>query len=584
MKSIAVALVAALLAGCVSTSKLGIFDGSYLISFGALAQVQAVVQQGPVVLRRAIRDAAESRLHDGVAVELKSEKTPADVMATIADVVAHSQNRLLAPDAEFERLHGVLVGARQDPKTAYAQAVAEYVTQADFACRQPLYAHYLDRRYAAEQEGRTPCPTAVPLLILDRYENPKVIWLDPGRVKSIHLLFAGKSGSAASRFGHVALRLVVCPEGEASTDSCDANLFEHVVLGFQAQVDEFSLDTFRALTGGYRAYLFANRFMDVYEQYAIGEFRDVYSLPLRLNDAQREFMLRALTDIHWRYAGDYSFFTRNCATLLQHSLRAAWPEYAADEKLADGFLRPDHFYEALRASPLAEGERLSSLPVAEHDGYYFPSTQKFYRQALQEVRAAMSTPYFADLDAYWKADPVERRQRRDADPQFLMRLAADRHLREAQIMLEELAVLRGERRLLQAGMAYLEKQDFVGRADHLLFRLDEEHALAFNDCLLAQVREITNPLRRLNGIPSAIDIDDSVNSSSACNSARQKDLLREAIGMIGDTESEQWKRLDEASTYLSESIVNLEALKRKLHLIQKDSSRSDYAGYESRAE
>ncbi|HET8731423.1 MAG TPA: DUF4105 domain-containing protein [Moraxellaceae bacterium] len=560
MKSPAVAILVALLAGCAAMDQPGPAAGPDQAAGARQEQVRVAVRHAPPLLRQAILEAAAAG-RPGIAPTGRAPAPPSpDVQAGIAALVAHSRGPLLSPDAEFTRLYRVVAGDRPS-QAAFAQAVAGYATQPDYACRHPLYAHYLERRYAAEQKPEVPCPAALPLLVLDRYENPQVVWLDPGRVKAIHLLFAGNSGEAASRFGHVALRLVVCPEGDTSPEACDTNLFEHLVLGFQAQIDEFSLDIVKALTGGYRAYLFANRFMDVYEQYAIGEFRDVYSLPLRLDEGQREFMLRALADIHWRYAGDYSFFTRNCATLLQQALRASWPPYAADKKLADNFLRPDRFFDALRASPLADGEKLASLQTAEHDGYYFPSTQAFYRQALQVVNAAMKTPAYADLEGYLLTDPVIRRHNRNTDPRFLQRLAADRHLREAQIMLEEVAILRGERRLLQAGALYLARQDFTRRADRLLARLDAEHALAFNDCLLLPIRQISSPLRRLDGIPATPDIDGLPAFGTACTSARQKDLLREAVATIGDTESEQWKQLDRASTYLSTSIDNLDALK-----------------------
>jgi hypothetical protein len=395
-----------------------------------------------------------------------------------------------------------------------------------------------------------------------RYNGAQNIWINPNRVKSIHLLFASQSESLASRFGHVALRLVVCPEGKTTAAECDENLSEHLVLGFRAHIDEFSLNTFKALNGDYRAYLFANRFMDVYEEYAIDEFRAVHSLPLRLDDGQRELMVRGLADIHWRYGGRYSFFTSNCATMMQNALRVLWPEFATNAAISSDYLRPDRLFEAVRNTPMADSDKLASLETAERDGFYFSSTRQFYDLALNEVRDAMAKPGFSDIGSYLKTDPVKRRQDRDADRQFSARLAADRHLREAQIMLEEYAVLRSERLFLIEGTGYFEEQDFLTRADQILIGLDAEHGRVFNDCLLTPIRQHTRPILRLKGIPDREELPQVAIKAASCQAPEARKLMHEAIAAIKNANSEQWQRLHEISRYCAESITNLNSLKQ----------------------
>ena len=335
------------------------------------------------------------------------------------------------------------------------------------------------------------------------------------------------------------------------------------MLGYRAHIDEFSLNTLKALNGDYKAYLFASRFMDVYEEYAIGEFREIYSIPLRLSDVEREMMVRALADIHWRYTGEYSFFTKNCATLLQNALRVSWPEFAANENMKSNFLRPDSFFGEIKSSPLADGEILTSLDKAEHDGYYFSSTRQFYNLALNEVKAGMKQPQFNDIESYLQFSPSERRMARENDKEFFARLVNDPHLLEAQVLLEEYAILRGGRMMMIEAAKYIEEQDFLAKEDIILENLDAEHAKAFNECLLVPIKQHANPIKRSNGIPIKSELQDTPSQTSTCQSMQSRKLLQEAIGSIKNAKSDQWQRLNEVSQYWAESIENLKLLKHK---------------------
>lgn len=563
MIRISVVLAALLCTGCAMAAKREAASAPAAISPTSWQQLQIDLRDTPVQLRRAIMLAGEARLPQaehplaGSIVEAQSSH------ALLVDIAAGSRDTMLQPDAEFHRLQDIVLGEERHQELPYAAALAGYLTQPDFDCRQPLYGRYFQRRYSAAT-GVSRCRDQVPFSVISRHDAAGVVWLDPKRVSSIHLLFAGKSQSMASRFGHLALRLVVCPEGKTSAAQCDTNLFEHLVLGYQAHIDELSLDTLKALTGDYKAYLFANRFMDVYQEYAIGEFREIYSLPLRLDDGQRELLVRELSELHWSFAGSYNFFTRNCATLLQNALRASWPEFAASDTLSSNFSRPDNLFEAIKSSSLTESERLASLEVAEREGYYFSSTRGFYQDALIEVRAQMKLPEFSDIDGYLGINPIKRRADRAADPQFLARLAADRHLLEAQIMLEEYALLRGERLLMIEGAKYLEQQDFAGRSDSIRAQLDAEHAKIFDECLLGPFKQYTNPIRRVSGIPDKSHLPAIPSPTSHCQSRQSSQLLHETIGMIQDAKSEQWQQLLAASHYLSECVTNINLLKDML--------------------
>lgn len=516
-----------------------------------------MLSAAPAALNSAIIDEFRQWLDSNT-----SKALPTNPKARLLALLSHTHKKNLMPDAAFNQLAVVVLGENGNPQYVFAQALTDYLLQPETACRQPMFTRYFRQRYG-EIYASEACHKPVPFAVLTYDEGMKTVWLDPTRVKSIHLLFGGKGRGIASRFGHVALRLIVCPQGQTSADACDANLSEHLVLGFQAHINEFSLDTVKALSGQYKAYLFANPFMDVYEQYAIGEFREIYSLPLRLDGSRREAMVRELSDIHWRYAGKYSFLGNNCATLLQNALREVWPELAANYATVGRYLRPDHFFNAMRASPLTDSEKLTNMDLAEQKGFYFSSTQPFYERALEVLRSHRLHPDFDSLESYLSVEPIQRRQAMVDNATFVATLTSESYVREAQILLEEYAVLRGERLLRAEAVRFLEEQDMLTRSDSLITRLDSEHARVFNDCLLLPISQQLQPIQRLGGIPDAENIPATSMSSSICQSSKDKVLLQEAIIAVGGQTSVHWQRLNAISRYWSESIDTLSLLKQQ---------------------
>lgn len=457
-----------------------------------------------------------------------------------------------AVDPSFAAVSVAVTGDTRSSADEYRRARQGYQTDPRYACSQPLYAAWF------RGQGRTgatplPCANRVPFAVQTPDEGIRVVWLDPARVSAVHLLFAGSSPSPASRFGHVALRLVVCPASAPDPQACDSNLSEHLVLGFQAHVDDFTLDLLKALGGEYQARLFASRFLDTYEQYAIGEFRELHSLPLRLSAPQRQQLVRDLAQIHWRFAGSYDFFTRNCATLLQQALRVSWDDYAGDRALADGFLRPDRLFAALRDSPLADGARLASPEQAERDGYYFSSTRSFYEQALAQLRQHLPGPGLDSLQAYTGIAPHARRAAFD-DPDYVQRLKAAPRTLQAQLMLEEYALFSSQRLLSGYAADYLRRQDFASWAG----ALDATHAAVFNDCLVQPLRQRIGPPRRASGIPAEDDRFSEIPvAAEHCGTERSRLLLAEAMAAVSDDGSEAWQHLTSLARYRADTLDNI---------------------------
>ena len=550
-------LIALLLVGCAQHQAKETLPP---LSVQAWQHLEAQLLAAPPALRFAIEQEAKARLVADMTA-LKSEDEP--VLASemlLHELLSTTENPLLRPDPAFYQVQKIVTGNQVSSAPTYPRIMTAYLLQPAFACQQPLYARYFYERYQGRPFG-TECNDKVPFIVIDRYKGGETVWLSPKRVRAIHLLFAGEGQSLSSRFGHVALRLLVCPEGKSDQESCDSNLFEHLVLGYMAHIDEFELDTFKALSGRYNAYLFAFPFIDVYRDYAINEFREVYSLPLVLEQEQREQMVRELSEIHWRFAGDYRFFSQNCASLLQQTLRTLIPATAKDEQLGEDFVRPDHLFAAARQSKLAEGDKLSSLAAAEQQGYYFSSTMPFYRAAAALVRASMNRPEFSDLSSYFELSPARRQAMIYQDAGYVEQLKADRHLLEAQLLLEELAFVRGERRLMAEGSRYFQHLDDQAKVDQIHSQLSAEQSRIFDDCLLRPVKQITNPVKRTSGIPVPAEIP-ALQAASACESLQARKQLAHILSVVNidDHDKAQWQRVMGASQLLQATMNNIDAL------------------------
>jgi hypothetical protein len=578
VKRLGIFISAVLLTGCALGGERPTRAAATPLSATDRERVAGALRQAPAALRRALYAEAQARpdrplsaasdgsvqLPPGGRAQPAAGSSEAGVSeltlpGIIGDLLLNTQTPLLLPDAGFTAVNGMSGKRRQPPAAPFSAALTGYLTTPAFQCRQPMAFRYFQERYPG-QKGTLPCGEAVPFFVITRYEGAQPVWVDPKRVSSIHILFAGEGEGMVSRFGHVALRLVVCPEGETDKALCDANLPEHLVLGFGAHVNDLELDLLKALQGGYQAYLFASRFMDVYQDYAIGEFREMYSLPLVLDREPREQMVRELSEIHWRYSDDYGFFSRNCTSLLQQALRVLSPPFAKSGEMASDYIRPDVFFAALKNSSLVEGNKLSSLEVAEQQGYFFSSTKPLYQRAAATIRGSMSAPGFEDLESYLQVNPLIRRRAMAQDQRLSLRLGREHHLLDAQLMLEELALTRSEVRLMAAAAGYFHDLS-PSKLDSIRRQLNAEQLQAFNDCLMQPTSLITKPFPRLSAIPDRTGIPAAAKVSPTCLTADGLSHLKEAIASINATDPAHWREIDEAARYWAETINNITYLK-----------------------
>lgn len=473
--------------------------------------------------------------------------------------VFQSQDKSLFPDAEFIKLHDVAADHAISTESDFKLQLSRYLQEEDYHCKRPLFAAYFQKRYG-KSKSQSVCNDSVPFRLTSGIEGSSIRWINPERVKAIHVLFAGQGENIMSRFGHLSFRLIVCPEDDELENACDSNLYEHLVLGYRAHVDEFDISFFSGVFGGYRAYLYAHQFMDIYQEYAIGEFRELYSLPMKLSRTDINHMVRAMSDVHWSYAGDYKFLTNNCSSIAQKFLSSNWGEFAEDKQYSSIFWRPDKFFESIRESRLAMGDKLKDLNLAENEGYFFPSTLPIYERAFNLVKQARATPDFDNINQYSKWHPLKRRSAVVEDTRYMERLVRDDRLFDAHMLLEELAMLRSERSLMSALGETVDKNGVETLKHTLKQELNDTQFQSFQRCIIQPVEMQIKPTSLGQGIPNNLMLEtfDTQNSAeSVCNSDEAKDHIKMAFETLKQRNIKGWLKVDKAIQFWVSSLDNL---------------------------
>lgn len=469
-----------------------------------------------------------------------------------ADILLSTDNAGLLPNKEFNRVFAIAGDHQSDIYQSFALALSSFIIRKDFHCVRPVYQQYFVKRYNLKTFEQT-CVNNLPINVTSTITPQIKLNIDPERVSAIHVLFAGSGEGIVSKFGHISLRLIVCPENDHSEQACNSNLFEHIVLGFRAHIDEFKIDPLVGLFGGYNSYLFAHDFMDTYQEYAIGEFREIYSVPLNMTKSERNLLLRNLIDIHWSFAGDYKFLTNNCSILMQKALLNSWPNFASEPNLTELYWRPDNFFNALTSSKLTEFSKLKDLDIAEQQGFYFSSTLPIYQQALESVNLHLTQSDYHDIDSYIDHAPIIRIKKAQKDTSYYSLLQQDKTLLSAQILLEELSVVRYKRLLSLELAAFFEKNDIKTLSRYMHSVLNNQEFLAYQKCLLMPVLAAIKPIKLKYGIPQ--HTQEELNHN-LCESAKKN--LKQIRLQLHQFSPEQWRLVERAFRYWIDSMENVE--------------------------
>jgi hypothetical protein len=195
----------------------------------------------------------------------------------------------------------------------------------EFYCRRPSLFDFYANQFKNDPFPNRRCKLNKSVM-LSTNNGQFPIALDSKRIYRVDYLQASKGSDISSGFGHSMFRLVVCAPDRidpitgkklAATvygPKCLDDKLYHMVISYRANVEDATLNYLKGMFGGYPSMLFILNFADVLDEYNKDELRDVIAYPLKLNESEKQDLIKKIIEEHWNYRGAYKFVTNNCAT------------------------------------------------------------------------------------------------------------------------------------------------------------------------------------------------------------------------------------------------------------------------------
>lgn len=344
-----------------------------------------------------------------------------------------------------------------NPREFLAVNFEYFLLDPTYACRRPALHQYFQAHFTWQPPRAEPCSPRLPYLNASRdYEKAPLAWIDPERVYEVDYLYAEANDNWVSRWGHSMLRLVICAPGRPRGADCRLDLDHHLVLSFRAFVGDLQLSSWDGLTGEYPSRLFILPLAQVVDEYTKVELRDLLSVPLRLDQASRDALVRRAVEMHWSYDGRYYFLTNNCAVETLQLLRTG-----TDHPALRGLdsVMPNALLDSLIARGLADPSPLADSREALRLGYRFDSFRARYQAMFSVLRQQL--PISQRTVEEWLALPADHRQ------PWIAR--ADLRTSAALLLLEQAA----QRQQLLLAQDELKQRYLSGAADPRMQRTGE---------------------------------------------------------------------------------------------------------------
>jgi hypothetical protein len=272
------------------------------------------------------------------------------LQATIIHELTHVKDNVekISLDPDFQRIVGVKKVGRNSKKKvlnmnadaspdayefknleeALAVNVEYLLMDSEYECRRPATSNFLSKKLGVPLKRK--CEKNYNILtqsayLEDNYQH--TLSIHPNRIYQIHYLFAGRGQALMSRWGHAMFRLVVCaPHRKTVGPECLRDVSHHVALSYRAYMSEINISYAKGMFGAYPSQLFIMRFHEVQQEYTKFELRDLYSIPLRMNEEQKREFIDLTLERFWSYQGKYYFLDNNCGTETQKHLAVALEE------------------------------------------------------------------------------------------------------------------------------------------------------------------------------------------------------------------------------------------------------------------
>ncbi len=271
-----------------------------------------------------------------------------------------------------------------------------FILDPEYKCRRPNLYSYLSKSLNVEPHSEYNCQTSTRVLMTSEALQGKeaaVIDLDPKRVYEVHYLFAGKGKAIMSRWGHAMIRIILCaPERTVVDQECLKDVAYHVVLSFRANITGTSMSYAKGMNGTYDSLMFLLPLKDVVKEYTQGEFRDVFSVPLKLDSDQKEQMMFTILSQYWAYRGAYYFASNNCANETLKMIRLGFKDDLHIQAMT--VITPNQIFNRLESMNLGDMSVLEDRQKAISKGYLFEAAHKKLEQSyLRLVESGAKIDY-----------------------------------------------------------------------------------------------------------------------------------------------------------------------------------------------
>ena len=290
-------------------------------------------------------------------------------------------------------------------KEAFATNFEFFVLDENYQCLKPAHSSFYSNYF--KRQEKTPratqesdCTDYKQVLVQSKHQQDhllRAVNLSADRVYQVHYLHAAEGPSFSSRWGHSMFRLILCaPDRQIVGPECLNDVSEDIVLSYRAKVSDLSVNHWSGISGKYPSQLFAFSFAEVLREYTRMEFRDLKSIPLNLNQTEKEEFLNLALERYWNYTGQYFFFTNHCASEALRHLRTVSPSKFKTHKART----PRSLFSSIEASQwLADSSSISPFISKESSALYFPSKENAYKKAFAYLKKRTAFNY-SSLDEF----------------------------------------------------------------------------------------------------------------------------------------------------------------------------------------
>lgn len=271
----------------------------------------------------------------------------------------------------------------EKPTETFAVNFELFLNDSAFSCRRSSLNDYFINELGLRTK-QTPDCNATDLLILQskkiRQQEELLKKLNTSKVYQIHYFFAGKGKKIMSRWGHSMFRVVMCPDERSAGPDCLNDVSNNFIISFAANIDELEMNYRKGINGSYASQMFIRPLMEVVNEYTVGEYRDVVSLPIKMNKEEMNRFVHKSLELFWAYKGQYYFFTNNCATETMNLLRSSLLDNNKVQKKS--ILTPVGLYKFLAKEKLINLALLDNKKEAIYNGYYYEGISERLNESL----------------------------------------------------------------------------------------------------------------------------------------------------------------------------------------------------------